>query len=139
MAFKATKAIAAAFDEAGLKYSIIEPGGSSAVKAVFGGDNYDSATVHYISSDDDNDVKVVILSFVKVPASKREKVIMVLNDMNNKYRYLKFVMSEDNDVRVEYDFPLKITNPGDVAVEILIRMMKILDDVYPELMKAIWS
>ncbi len=139
MVYQATKAIAAAFDDAGIKYDIIEASGSSAVKAGFRGDNIDGVTVHFISGDDDNDVKVVVLSYLKAPAAKRGKVLEVCNNMNYTYRYAKFLLDNDNDVRVEYDLPLRNTEPGSICVEIMIRFMKILDDTYPEFMKALWS
>ena len=139
MVYQATKKIARAFDEAGLKHDIIEASGSSAVKAGFRGENVEGVMVHFISSDDDNDVKVVVLNFLKVPAAKRGKVLEVCNNLNYTYRYAKFLLDNDSDVRVEYDLPLRNTDPGNICVEIMIRFMKILDDAYPEFMKALWS
>ncbi len=65
----------------------------------------------------------------------------VINQCNQKFRYFKFVMNDDNDVSVEYDFPVEASDYtlGQEVVEILMRMMHVLDECYPVLMRAIWS
>lgn len=141
MIYKATKAIDAAFKENGLKHKVNEQPSFSAVEAGFSGDNC-TFTVHFVSQDDDCDVKVLTQDFAKFPGNKLTAGYEIINSLNKKYRYAKFVLDpSDGGVHAEYDFPVKLNIPTvkEVAVEIALRFMKIIDDAYPEIMKAIWS
>ena len=135
--FQATKAIQEAFAEANLKCRVEEAGGMSMVKAGVSG-KQTTYSIHFISSDDDNDVASRVMTFVKTPEEKRPQVLEAINECNRKFRFLKFVIDKDNDVNVEADIPLRVTNVGPVAVELTIRIMKILDEAYPIFMKCIW-
>ena len=140
MIFAATKAIEAAMKAKELKYSIRESEKTSAVRVGFDRDGF-SAAFHFISSDDDTDVAVRILDLVTIPEPKRASILTTLNELNNEYRYLKFCLDGDGDVRVEYDFPVStpMDQVGAFAYEVLARGVKICDDAYPRLMKAIWA
>ena len=61
--------------------------------------------------------------------------------MNHKVRFAKFVLDNDGDINVEYDFPLKSSDDcvGEIAFEIFVRMMQILDEHYSIFMKAMYS
>ena len=63
------------------------------------------------------------------------------NELNRKYKYVKFSIDNDGDMTAQWDLPDNVPNEavGATGVEILIRMFQIIDDVYPEVMKAIWS
>ena len=140
MIYKATKAIEAALKNAELKYSIKETEKSSAVRIGWEGDSH-SVTLFFISHDDDTDVAVCITDWISVPESKRESILTTLNALNNEYRYFKFCLHDDGDIAVEYDFPVSIAmdQVGDTAMEMIARSLKILEDAYPKLMKAIWA
>ena len=139
MVYQATKAIAEAMEKKGLKYETNELSSSSNVSVGFRVENGPSYKIRFISSDDDNDVSVRVYSLVKVPDNKVDAMLVKLNQLNNQYRFIRFSLDKDNEVQVSHDMPMATTNPGDIAVEITIRMAKILDDVYPEMMKALWS
>ena len=44
-----------------------------------------------------------------------------------------------DELRAEFDMPIRTDNVGPVAVEIFIRFMQIIDKALPILMKAIWA
>jgi len=138
MIYAATQEIDAAFKAKGLKCRIVETQSTSAVEAGFNGDNT-SASVKFISTDNDNDVAVRLFSFVKVPDNKRTAVLETLNSLQRQYRYVGFALDNDNEVVISYDFPIRTTNAGEVAVEMFMRVWDIADKAYPELMKAIWA
>lgn len=139
MVYKATKEIADAFDTLDIKYSIREMTSSSAVKVSWDGEVAKDQTMYFISSDDDGDVHAENMSMAHVPATKKDQVLSCLNGLNRRFRYVKFSLDDDSDVRVEYDFPLRNKNIGPIAQEIFLRFMNIIDEAYPEVMKAIWS
>ena len=63
------------------------------------------------------------------------------NVLNHKIRYTKFYLDTDGDINVEYDFPMSTPDEGigEMAFEILVRMMQILDTEYGIFMKALYS
>lgn len=65
----------------------------------------------------------------------------LLNEWNREYRYICFTVGGDGELIGMYDVPLSITDEclGGVAFEMIIRMPQIVDDVYPEIMRAIWA
>ncbi len=140
MVYKATNLIAAAFDEKGIKYKIEETESLSFVKVGFTGDNL-SVVSNLISTDNDNDVKIMTTNFAKFPEGKIEKGYEVVNQLNNKYRFAKFTIDSSGNVAAQYDLPVS-TPDADVAalcVELVLRFAKIVDGAYPDVMKAIWS
>ena len=80
-----------------------------------------------------------ILSFVRVPEDKRTAVLEAINSLQRRFRYVNYAIDDDGDLHIGYDLPLHTENVGEAAMEMFIRMVKIADDSYPVLMKAIWS
>lgn len=67
--------------------------------------------------------------------------ILFVNEYNNKYRFLKFVLDADNDINVEYDLPVSTGDDclGEMAFEIFIRTIQILDEGYILFVKALYT
>lgn len=142
MIYKATKLIKQEMDRQGMKYSVEEFDDRSILFAGFGIDNGPNVRVQFVSTDNDNDVGIRLFGMVNnVAESKVDRMIRVINECNNQYRYVKFVLDKDRDVNIEYDIPLRSgdTTVGAEACEIFVRIMKIADDAYPKFMKVIWS
>lgn len=96
--------------------------------------------VQFISKDDGNDVAVRAYNLVKFPDEKQKAMILFANECNTKYRYFKFVVNcNSNVLQLEYDCTLCCTDSGQEALEILTRIMKIVDAVGEDLMHQIWS
>ena len=60
-------------------------------------------------------------------------------DGHSEYRWVKFYINAEYDVNVQLDAIVNSETSGPVAVELLLRTMKIIDEVYPRIMKAVWS
>lgn len=139
MIYKATKAIEADFRASGIKFRVEEGDNNSRVVAGFTPKNGTPVRAQFISNDDDNDVSVRLYTLIHATDDSRDAILKVVNECNRKYRYCKFVLDDDNDVNVEYDFLLRSENIGPMATEYFIRLMKIVENVYPLFMKALWS
>ena len=137
--FQATRAIIEAFDEKGIKYTTRDTEKFSFVKAGFKSETGTSVEVYFVSRDEDNDVSIFTDSLVKLPEAKLPELYRVVNELNRDCRHLKFVVNKDNDLRVEFDLPIRTDNVGPVAVEMFIRVMKTVDEKLPIMMKAIWA
>lgn len=140
MIYKATKAIEAKLKEKDMKCTIKETDETSAVRAGVGADNF-SYELLFISSDDDSDVAVRAFDLLRIPENKRESILPAINQLNRRFRFYKFSMDDDGDIRAEYDFPLRtpMDQVGEFAYELLVRSMDIFDKAYSDLMKAIWA
>ncbi len=95
--------------------------------------------MRFLSADDDNDVAIQVCPVARVPQDKKLQMLELINDFHNRFRYIRFYLDSDNDLTVSYDLPVKAESIGESAVEIFARFSQILDTVYPEIMRTIWS
>ena len=95
------------------------------VKMFFAGDNG-----KYLS---------MYLVYERVPDEKLSDVIFTCNEMNTQYKWITFYVDKDNDVVLHDDAILSVENCADEAFELLLRMVRISEDVKPRIMKAIYA
>ena len=81
----------------------------------------------------------IYLVFERVLEEKLADVIFVCNELNAKYKWVTFYVDKDNDVMFHIDAVLTPETAAEVAFEMLIRILKIGDDVKPIIMKAIYA
>ena len=124
--YHATEVIAKTFSEKGLKYRTREAGKLSMVEAGFDGKIV-------------KNVSVRSTEIACYPEDKREMGYKRCNVINNKYRFLKFVMDDDGNVNAQFDFPQETSDEclGMMAREIFIRSMNIIDESYRDIMMDI--
>lgn len=138
--FQTTQAI---YDElsqnSGLKVFTEEDEKSSRVWIQFGIQNGGRYHIEFINTSDGNDTAIRIFDLVTVSPDKRGKLLEALNTLNCKYRYVKFTLNQENGINLEYDYPFSGSHPEESALEMVIRLNKVVDDAYPELMRALWS
>ena len=140
--FKATNLIAETFEKRGVRFDVKNVRGDEVVCAGFPIDCGPKVIMQFICSDNDNDVAVRIFGLVtKTPKEKRSRVMEACNILNRKVRYVKFYVDGDGDINVEYDFPVHTPDEGvgEIAFEIFLRMMTILDSEYSIFMKALYT
>ncbi len=123
----------------GLKVFSEEIGGNSVVWLQFGIKNGGNYRIRFISKSDKNDVAVRVFAFISVEKDQIGKILPALNSLNSKYRFVKFVCEDDGNINIEYDFLWSCDAPEKSAEEIVIRIVQIVDDAYPEIMRALWT
>lgn len=141
--YPAIKLLTEAFDAYGIKYFITENVQGQEVHVLFGIKNGPLVDVRYISLNrTGGDITVRINNLVNaVPHEKRIKVLETINILNNKYRFLRFYMDPDNNVHVQYDFLANTANNclGEMAFEIFVRTMQILNAGYMMIAKELYA
>lgn len=140
--FKAINLIAETFEKRGVKFDVVSHDGSEELRACFSVDCGPFVIMRFISRDNDNDVAARIFGLISnTPKEKRARVMEACNVLNHKIRYMKFYLDTDGDINVEYDFPVHSPDDGigEMAFEIFVRMMQILDSEYSIFMKALYS
>ncbi len=140
MIHNATQIIENAFAAKELKYQVEEIGPISMVICGFSGENC-TVRVNLISTDEDCDVKLLSMPITRFPKARMSEGYELMNELNSKFRFVKWVIDKDGDIHLEYDIPSSTPAVilGEVVFEVFLRMVKIADDAYPTIMKQIWS
>ena len=97
-------------------------------------------TIRFIAVSGHHELGMRVYSLVyQVPKAKQKKMLEAVNELNLKYRFLRFYMDDDGDVSVAYDFPDRLDDAsiGKAAFEILVRTLKVMSMAYPALMEAL--
>ena len=132
--------VAQELTKAGLKHQKQSLGPLEVIETGFSGEKT-TVKIRFISVGNDGEFKILSEAFTKFPDEKLMEGYALVNELNRKYKYVKFTIDNDGDMTAQWDLPDNVPNEavGRTGVEILIRMFQIIDDVYPEVMKAIWS
>ena len=140
--YNATRLLDEEFRTRDLKYRITEDGQLQRIDVPFRIEHGPTVTVQYFLADQRNDLTILISGLVNnVPAEKRIRMLEVINKLNNEIRFIKFTLDSDNDLGVRADF---LRNSGDdnlgiMAFEILLRIMRIMDNAYPAIARTFYS
>lgn len=98
-----------------------------------------SVTVKFVFGEDGEDVALRVFSIAKVPENKLAGMAQVCSQLNLKYRWVRFYLDSDNEVTAAIDAVISAGTSNDVCFELLIRIIKIVNEAYPEIMKGLWS
>lgn len=136
---KATQEIADKLTSAKFKFDIMDDETSSRVVCGVNG-KYNTYRIQFISLNDDNDVAIRAFDLVKFPQEKLNEMISFANECNARYRFVKFVVNtNDYTLQVEIDLPQKNQDPGDIALEMMVRIMQIMDKIGADMMRRVWA
>lgn len=138
--YKTTNLIADYFDEYNIPYRVCKKDDIEEIVTGFSVDSGPSLLMHYVNSDDDNDLTVLLKLINGAPLSKRVQLLEACNNLNKKRYHVCFFLNDNNDVMISYDFLQSMTDDciGEASLEILRITKAVLDDNYSDLMKAIY-
>ncbi len=89
---------------------------------------------------DEGYASIIGYDFIKVPEEKFDKVLWALNACNRKYRFVKFTLDEkDKEVMLKIDAVVQLDTCAEEMFELMVRAAQIVDDAYPDIMKALWG
>lgn len=125
-------------DNTGIKYSVES---ENAVSVSYSADNLDTIkTVVFFDKDGDNDVHFWCPITGTVPDNRKLDMLDLCNQLNKKYRWLKFYISSDRkDVEADSDEYVDVDSCGEECMSHVKRFVGIVDEVYPQMMKVLWS
>ena len=93
-----------------------------------------------IFDDNDRTVGLRAFSILKIPDSKVNNMFAVVNALNQKYRWIKFIIDEeDNTLTAADDAVVQLDSCGDEVMELCLRFASIVDEAYPEIMASIFG
>lgn len=138
MGSMALKVTAAFFDSKGMKYEISDDG--RAIITGFGLQNLEGVKITIIFDDNDRTVALRAFSILKIPDSKVNNMFAVVNALNQKFRWIKFIIDEeDNTIDAADDAVIQLDSCGDEVMELCLRFASIVDDAYPEIMASMFG
>ena len=96
--------------------------------------------VFFVFDNDCKSVHIVGKDFINgFEDNKRGVVLETLNECNRSFRWVKFSLSESGDIRVEDDAVIQLDSCAEECMELLGRMIQIVEKAHPRIMKAIWA
>ena len=123
-------------DSEGIKYT---EQNENVIKVVYSGDNLDTISIYAIF-DEDGDHLVQMRCWEIVNFKNNEAAAFaVCNELNKQFRWAKFYLDNDNDIVAMVDAILDLDTCGEECMELVRRMVSIIDDAYPQLAKARWA
>ena len=129
------------FDSKELHYREVQEG--KALRVGFSAmamDNMQRVDITVFFGDDDKDVAVRVFDICKFPEEKRSKMFKVCSTLNAKFRWIKFYVDKsDNTINAANDAVVSPDTAGSEVFELVMRTCSIVDEAYPELMKAMWA
>ncbi|MBQ9000879.1 MAG: YbjN domain-containing protein [Eggerthellaceae bacterium] len=127
--------------ERGLKFDHVDEYDNPMISLSFGGGDfsYTHVAIHLVFDLDGESAQVVTSPIANAPGEKTSKMLLILNECNHKFRWVKFYLDNDNDVVANGDVIFNEQNAGEACIELVMRTASIIDDAYPEIMKGIWG
>ena len=124
-------------DSKGVKYSNVR---ENLITITYSCDNIDTVKTYVLFDDNDRTVGIKAFDICKIPKDKVDSLYKICSELNEQYRWVKFYVEErDNTITAEDDAVVQADTAGDEIFELVRRLIRIVDEVYPELMKALWS
>lgn len=135
--------IAEGFKAHDIKFQTIIRDEREEIQAAFGIKNGGPLVyVRFIPMGQGNDLSVRALGLMnEIAADKRARILEACNELNNMYRFVKFCLTSDGGINVEYDMLREVDNSciGECAFELFVRMIQILNNGYSVFVKALYD
>ncbi len=128
------------FDEKGIHSTLDAENGVDILHAGFSLDYGMNVDLSCYAQEDNSDVSIRLYSILNVKHINAS-ILKVLNDCNDTYHFFKFVLDEDQDLVICYDFTpgLDTENLGNIVFELCLHILNVAQEVYPDFMRAIWG
>ncbi len=125
-------------DSKDLHYSVREFDDETGIECNIGMDNT-KLSILSIFDNNEKHLSIKIYTLAHTPESRYGQVLMACNDLNKRYRWVKFYLDKDGDVNAELDAIVDNVTGAEESFELMVRIAQISDEAYPVLMKAIYA
>jgi len=112
--------------------------GATLMVAGFNG-NMATFDILMVFDKDDHTVMFRVSRLAKLPIDRQFEVLSALNELNREYRFVRFYTDQEDYVTVQIDRIIAVNETADPVMEMIARILRIIDEAYPRIMKAIWS
>ncbi len=124
-------------DAEGIHYDIPD---ENVVRIHFAGENMPGIMIVVVFDDDgDNWAELACSGIGRFKDQKFAPGLFLCNQLNNKYRYVKFHIDEEKDVIVRGDCHMNPATAPQDCMEMVNLLASLVDDSYPEFMRILWG
>lgn len=95
--------------------------------------------VRAIFDDEGHTVAIRCFRLAHLRGDNFDGVLKTCNELNTRFRWVKFCIDEDKDINMEIDCIVNEETAGEVVLELVRRLCGIADEAYPEFMKTIYG
>ncbi|MGM9649532.1 MAG: YbjN domain-containing protein [Butyricicoccaceae bacterium] len=125
-------------DSENIKWTEMENnGGRDRIRLLYGGDNKDPIVLHFLFDDDEETMSVRCFDLCSCPKNRKAKMLIALNRINAKYKWVNFYMDNDNDIIAQVDMEVDPETVGKTGRRTISICVSVIDDVWPELQEAL--
>ena len=100
---------------------------------------FEGKAVKCIFAGNDGEYLSLYLVYEKIPEDKMADLIFLCNELNAKFKWVKFYVDKDGDLMLQDDSILTPETAAMEAFELLLRMISIGQDVKASVMRAIYA
>lgn len=128
-----TQAFLNSLDEAGYHYSWlgVDSDNDEHIRLTFEGDYMSDIVTNWYFSEDPQRVGVRVWDIITYSGQNYQNVLETLNNVNSSYRYVcLYADTSDNTVTAKFDMPIRQESCGPMCVEMLERLLNIVDVGY---------
>ena len=121
-------------DQQSIRYTDVD---RTMLQVKFQGENISKIEVTlFFAEDGGNDVSIISWSLGSVKNDGQySKAVVFCNEMNAKWRWVKFCVNNDRDVVVQAEAYIDIASAGQEIYDLITNVVLRVDDAYPEFMK----
>jgi hypothetical protein len=123
-------------DSVGIRYTDVN---ENSVKISYTGDNLKTIGIFVMFDKEGNPSAELKCWEVANFKNKEAKGLVVCNELNSKYRWVKFFVDKSADIIVEADAILDNATCGEECMSMVRRMVRIIDESYPSIGRALWA
>lgn len=109
------------------------------IKISYEGENLFSIPIFVYFEEDGAPIVAVKCWNIANFSGRKDLAVTLCNELNEKYRWVKFYVDGDADVVAELDAYISEQECGSVCTNLIRRMVSTVDDAYPMLMRALWG
>ena len=127
-------------DGIGWKYQPpqVYPDGNTVLRSGVNGKNA-QYTITMVFDEKGHTVCLRVFDLIPTPDEKRFQLLELINTLNRDYRWARFFLSQDSRLQVQVDHLTDGDRCAQEIVELIMRLIRIIDDVYPRFMRIIWG
>ena len=126
------------FDEHDLKYHEVD---ERAIRISYDGDDIRDYSLFIITENDAKKENINRVVFLSSPIATFEgdliaKGLILANSLNYSYRWVKFVINDNNDLINRFDAIVDEETAGEEIARLCNLAISVADDAFPDIMKA---
>jgi hypothetical protein len=89
---------------------------------------------------EDEVIRIYVLNYVQMDnPSKKEYVLELLNELNNKYSYAKFTLDDSDNILIGVNIPTSSNYNANFVFDLAIGALSIAEEEYSRFMKLQWG